>query len=109
MSIKLKSLEFLVLAYVLKSHVIFREITEEDSWEQGGGPWYTMILWQLQNIVENGLLMRIMAESQVDLPEAGIYQPKRQLKKLTKSYCRCTKGLFICSECYEKHVIDSDT
>ena len=31
----------------------------EDWWEQGGGPRETMILWQLQNIVENGLLMRI--------------------------------------------------
>ena len=31
----------------------------EDGREQRGGPWETMSLWQLHNIVENGLLMRI--------------------------------------------------
>ena len=31
----------------------------EYGWEQGGGPWETMSLWQIQNMVENCLLMRI--------------------------------------------------
>ena len=30
-------------------------------------------------------------------------------KKITRRYCRCAKGLFLCSECYATHVLDADT
>ena len=30
-------------------------------------------------------------------------------KKITRRYCRCTKGLFLCAECYATHVLDADT
>ena len=50
-----------------------------------------------------------MAEGQASLPEANIQQPKPQLKNITRSYCRCTKGILLCAEFYATHVIDADT
>ena len=30
-------------------------------------------------------------------------------KNVIRSYCKCTEGIFLCSECYTTHVIDGDT
>ena len=59
----------------LKTHLMKRQRLwgfMEYSWEQVGGDWKTISLWQLQNIVENGLLIIINCRGSSS-PNRSIY------------------------------------
>ena len=50
-----------------------------------------------------------MAEGQTTLIEADIHQLKWLLQMFISNYCRFTKGLLLCAECYATHVLEADT
>ena len=80
----------------------------EYGWEQGWGPWETIRLWQLQNIVSNGLLMRINGGGSSSPTRSRYATTEEAIEYFTIRYCRYNKGLFLCAECYETHIIDAD-